>query len=64
MEQENNDLIRSRRICEKLLAETENQLHITQECLYNREKRQGLDMVHDNVEKKLIEVSNLAITNH
>ncbi len=57
MEQENNDLIRSRRICEKLLAETENQLHITQECLYNREKRQGLDMVHDNVEKKLIEVS-------
>lgn len=59
MTQENNDLIRSRRITEKLLAETENQLHITQECLYNREKRQGLELVHDDVEKKLIEVASL-----
>lgn len=58
MLQENNDLLRSRRIAEKLLAETDNQLHVTQECLYNREKRQGLDLVHDEVEKKLIEVIN------
>ncbi|VDD75324.1 unnamed protein product [Mesocestoides corti] len=58
MVQENNDLLRSRRVTEKLLAETENQLHITQECLYNRERRQGLDLVHDDVEKKLIEEAN------
>ncbi|CAH8860578.1 unnamed protein product [Trichobilharzia szidati] len=52
---ENNDLIRAKRITEKLLAETENQLHIAQECLYQREKRQGTDLVHDNVEKALLE---------
>ena len=56
MKQEIDDLIRARRIAEKLLAETENHLHITQECLYNREKRQCTDLVHDDVEKKLIEV--------
>ncbi|VDQ01800.1 unnamed protein product [Trichobilharzia regenti] len=54
---ENNDLIRAKRITEKLLAETDNQLHIAQECLYQREKRQGTDLVHDNVEKALLEVS-------
>jgi hypothetical protein len=26
------------------------------ECLYNREKRIGIDLVHDNVEKNLIRV--------
>uniref|UniRef100_A0A0X3Q366 Tektin n=2 Tax=Schistocephalus solidus TaxID=70667 RepID=A0A0X3Q366_SCHSO len=59
MLQENNDLLRARRIAEKLLAESENQLHVSQECLYNREKRQGLDLVHDEVEKQLIEEVNL-----
>lgn len=39
---------------EKSLAETENPLHIAKECLYNREKRQGIDLVHDNVEQELI----------
>ncbi|VEL10738.1 unnamed protein product [Protopolystoma xenopodis] len=57
MVKENNDLNRTKRIAEKLLTETENQLHIAQECLYNREKRQGIDLVHDNVEKKMVQVS-------
>lgn len=51
---ENNELLRAKRVVEKLLSETENQLHVTQECLYQREKRQGIDLVHDNVEKKLL----------
>lgn len=47
-------LQRHKGVLEKALAETENPLHIAQECLYNREKRQGIDLVHDNVEKELI----------
>ncbi|KAM3184422.1 hypothetical protein ACTXT7_008401 [Hymenolepis weldensis] len=54
MKQEIDDLNRARRIVEKFLAETENYLHITQECLYAREKRQGTDLVHDDVEVKLL----------
>lgn len=41
-------------VAEKFLQETENPLHISQECIYNREKRQGVDLVHDNVEKDLL----------
>lgn len=59
MKQEIDDLNRARRMTEKLLAETENQLHVTQECLYAREKRQCTDLVHDDVEIKLIEVNPL-----
>lgn len=47
----------NKRVAEKALAETENPLHIAQECLYNREKRQGIDLVHDHVEKELLRVS-------
>lgn len=47
-------LNRAKGVLEKALAETENPLHIAQECLFNREKRQGIDLVHDNVEKQLI----------
>ena len=50
-------LSRCKSVLEKSLAETENPLHIAQECLYNREKRQAIDLVHDNVEKELIKVS-------
>ena len=50
-------LVKSKQVLEKTLAETENPLHIAQECLYNREKRQGIDLVHDDVEKQLIRVS-------
>jgi len=49
-----NALQEGKRILEKALEETENPLHIAQECLYNREKRQGIDLVHDNVERQLI----------
>jgi len=53
-------LQRAKAVLEKALAETENPLHIAQECLYNREKRQGIDLVHDNVERELIkEVDNI-----
>jgi len=49
-----DNLQRSKQVLEKALAETENPLHIAQECLYNREKRQSIDLVHDAVEKELI----------
>ncbi|KAK3091823.1 hypothetical protein FSP39_022908, partial [Pinctada imbricata] len=45
---------KAKRVLEKALAETENPLHISQECLYHREKRQAIDLVHDNPEKELI----------
>ncbi|XP_046359629.1 tektin-3-like isoform X1 [Haliotis rufescens] len=51
---ETNSLQETKRIMEKALAETENPLHISQECLYNREKRQAIDLVHDNPERELI----------
>lgn len=56
MKKEIDDLNCARKFVEKFLAETENYLHITQECLYAREKRQGTDLVHDNVEVKLLKV--------
>lgn len=60
MLQEINDLVEQKRVLEKALAETENPLQIAQECLYNREKRQSIDLVHDNVEIELIkEVDNI-----
>lgn len=31
-------------------------LQVALECLYQREKRIGIDLVHDNVEKNLIQV--------
>jgi len=44
---------------EKALSDTANPLHIAEECLMHREKRQGIDLVHDDVEKQLIRVSLL-----
>lgn len=49
-----SSLQRSKAVLEKALAETENPLHIAQECMYNREKRQAIDLVHDGVERELI----------
>lgn len=54
-------LNRSKAVLEKALAETDNPLHIAQENLFNREKRQGIDLVHDNVEKELIRVSRVVM---
>ena len=58
-----NALQEAKRVLEKALQETENPLHISQECLYHREKRQGIDLVHDNPEKELIRVSQINFTN-
>ena len=52
-----NSLTEAKRILEKTLQETENPLHVSQECLYHREKRQSIDLVHDGPEKELIQVS-------
>lgn len=54
-------LTRAKAVLEKALAETENPLHIAQECLYHREKRQGIDLVHDAPEKELIRVRLLIV---
>jgi tektin-3 len=49
-----NQVENKRRDVEKQLHDTENQLKVAQENLYEREKRQGIDVVHDNVERELI----------
>jgi tektin-1 len=41
----------------RALADTELPLMIAQQCLVNREKRQGVDLVHDNVEMQLLKAS-------
>ncbi|XP_055006369.1 tektin-3 isoform X2 [Boleophthalmus pectinirostris] len=43
-----------KRRLERALAETEGPLQVSQECLYHREKRMSIDLVHDHVEKDLI----------
>uniref|UniRef100_A0A668AJL3 Tektin n=1 Tax=Myripristis murdjan TaxID=586833 RepID=A0A668AJL3_9TELE len=45
-----------KRRLERALAETEGPLQVSQECLYHREKRMSIDLVHDDVEKDLIKV--------
>lgn len=49
-------LSKAKAVLEKALAETDNPLHVARECLYNREKRQSIDLVHDDVERELIKV--------
>ncbi|XP_060700564.1 tektin-3 isoform X2 [Hemiscyllium ocellatum] len=51
---ETNSLIEVKKRLERALAETEGPLQMAQECLYQREKRIGIDLVHDDVEKQLI----------
>ncbi|CAF3923364.1 unnamed protein product, partial [Didymodactylos carnosus] len=57
MKRKIDDVEFKRREVEKQLLETENPLRIAQENLYEREKRQGIDLVHDGVERELIRVS-------
>ena len=57
-----NQVESKRRDIEKQLHETENQLKVAQENLYEREKRQGIDIVHDNVERELIRVKILTFS--
>lgn len=50
----------TKRAVQKAIQDCEAPLHITQECLYHRENRKGIDLVHDHVEKSLlVEVDNL-----
>lgn len=41
---------------ERNLSDTKVPLNIAEVCLIQREKRTGIDMVHDNVEKTLTKV--------
>ncbi|XP_056286610.1 tektin-3 isoform X2 [Pseudoliparis swirei] len=43
-----------KRRLERALAETQGPLQVSQECLYHREKRISIDLVHDGVEKDLL----------
>ncbi|XP_022344432.1 tektin-3-like isoform X2 [Crassostrea virginica] len=54
LETESHNLEEYRRTLEKALGDTANPLHIGEECLMHREKRQGIDLVHDDVERTLI----------
>lgn len=51
---ETNSLSDVKRRVERALAETEGPLQVAQECLYFREKRMSIDLVHDDVEKELL----------
>ncbi|ESN91809.1 hypothetical protein HELRODRAFT_70335 [Helobdella robusta] len=52
-------LLKSRSCLEREISELNNTLYIDQECLYNREKRQGIEMVHDDVEVSIIQEIDL-----
>lgn len=53
-------LMDTKRDVAKAIQDLEAPLHIAQECLYNRELRQGVEKVHDNVEKSLLrEIDNI-----
>ncbi|XP_042550525.1 tektin-3 [Dipodomys spectabilis] len=51
---ETNALTDMRRRLERTLTETESPLQVTRECLFHREKRMGIDLVHDDVERELL----------
>ncbi|XP_077183662.1 tektin-3 [Paroedura picta] len=51
---ETNALTDMKKRLERALAETEGPLQVAEECLLHREKRIGIDLVHDDVEKQLL----------
>ncbi|XP_049779624.1 tektin-3-like [Schistocerca cancellata] len=51
---ESNLLQDKRKDLEKSIQDIEGPHHIAQECLYQRENRIGIDLVHDQVEKSLL----------
>ncbi|KAM6245478.1 tektin-3-like [Porphyrio hochstetteri] len=53
MMEETNALTGMKERLERALANTEAPLQVTQECLLHREKRMGIDLVCDDVEKQL-----------
>lgn len=44
----------TRRKAARALADLEPPLHVAQECMYHREGRQGIERVHDDVERGLL----------
>lgn len=56
MKTEIEALAHAKACLEKTLTDTENPLFVAQECLFSREKRMGVDLVHDEVEKELSRV--------
>ncbi|NWX22339.1 TEKT3 protein, partial [Aegotheles bennettii] len=50
---ETNALTDLKKRLERALAETEAPMQVARECLLHREKRMGIDLVHDDVEKQL-----------
>ncbi|XP_067654727.1 tektin-3-like [Haliotis asinina] len=54
MATETENLKEYKRTLERALADTANPLHVAEECLMHREKRQGIDLVNDKVEKSLV----------
>ncbi|XP_012537613.1 tektin-3 [Monomorium pharaonis] len=52
---ENDKMQKCRHNLQTIIQNLEVQLHIAQECLYHRELRKGIDLVHDEVEKALLE---------
>ncbi|XP_071954608.1 tektin-3-like [Antedon mediterranea] len=54
MGKEINAITENKNRLETSLKETEGPLKIAQECLFNRENRQGIDLVNDVVEKELL----------
>ncbi|KAM9006142.1 tektin-3 isoform 2-T2 [Sarcophilus harrisii] len=51
---ETNALTDVKKKLERAVAETEAPLQVAEECLFHREKRMGIDLVHDDVEKQLL----------
>jgi len=51
---ETNALMEVKRRLERALSETEGPFQTSQECLYHRERRSGIDLVHDDVETNLL----------
>ncbi|XP_057632159.1 tektin-3 [Chionomys nivalis] len=51
---ETNALTDLKRRLERALMETEAPLQVARECLFHREKRMGIDLVHDEAEKELL----------
>ncbi|XP_031346134.1 tektin-3-like isoform X1 [Photinus pyralis] len=50
-----NDLLQeARRSLQKSILDIEGPLHIAQECLYQRETRKGIELVHDQPEQALL----------
>uniref|UniRef100_A0A8C0M2K3 Tektin n=1 Tax=Canis lupus familiaris TaxID=9615 RepID=A0A8C0M2K3_CANLF len=49
-----NELTDVKKKLERALMETEAPLQVARECLFHREKRMGIDLVHDEVEAELL----------